>query len=266
MNGTLQPDVVVNAERISARQIAAEAQNHGAPPGKPGLAWRAAARALAVRTLLLQEARRLGLDQEAPRYISPGRQEVPEEALIRAVIERRVQPASPGERACRAFYDGNIERFRAPALYEASHILLAAPAGTDARTQVRDAAGAILDALLPRPQHFEEMARSHSACPSGANGGRLGQLSEGDTAPEFEAALAALALGEIARYPVETRYGVHIIRLDAREEGAILPFDLARPRIRETLERAAWSRAAKALVAELLRAATITGVDFDRVA
>ena len=47
MRGPLQPDVVVNAERIPARLIAAEVQNHAAPPGKPGYAWRAAARALA---------------------------------------------------------------------------------------------------------------------------------------------------------------------------------------------------------------------------
>ena len=40
--------------------IAAEAQNHEAPKGKPGLAWRKAARALVIRELLLQEAVKLG--------------------------------------------------------------------------------------------------------------------------------------------------------------------------------------------------------------
>ncbi|NCO17517.1 MAG: peptidase, partial [Alphaproteobacteria bacterium] len=61
MGNPLQPELCVNGEVIPAAAIAAEAQNHPAPPGKPGLAWRAAARALAVRALLLQEARRLGL-------------------------------------------------------------------------------------------------------------------------------------------------------------------------------------------------------------
>ena len=45
----LLTDVTVNGEVIPAALIAAEAQNHPAPPGKPGLAWRAAAEALAVR-------------------------------------------------------------------------------------------------------------------------------------------------------------------------------------------------------------------------
>jgi peptidyl-prolyl cis-trans isomerase C len=265
MSGPVQPDVVVNAERIPARLVAAEAQNHAAPPGKPGLAWRAAARALAVRALLLQEARRLGLDPEA-RDLGAGRREAPEEALIRALIERRVQPEPPREETCRAFYSRNVSHFRAPTVYEASHILLAAPSDAGARVHTRGAARVLLEGLAARPQNFDDVARSHSACSSGANGGRLGQLSDGDTAPEFEAALGALAVGEITRDPVETRYGIHIIRLDARQDGAILPFDLARPRIHETLERMAWSHAAKALVAELLEDATITGIDFGRAA
>ena len=52
----LLPDVTVNGVLIDPTLIANEAQNHPAPQGKPGLAWQAAARALAVRTLLLQEA------------------------------------------------------------------------------------------------------------------------------------------------------------------------------------------------------------------
>lgn len=57
----LLPEVVVNGETIPPAAIAAEAQMHPAPAGKPGLAWRAAARALAVRALLRQEAARTGL-------------------------------------------------------------------------------------------------------------------------------------------------------------------------------------------------------------
>ena len=44
MASPLLPEVAVNGETIPAAAIAAEAQLHPAPPGKPGLAWRAAAR------------------------------------------------------------------------------------------------------------------------------------------------------------------------------------------------------------------------------
>ena len=61
MGDTLFPDLVVNGEHIPHTAVAAEVQNHTAPKGKPGLAWRKAAKALAMRALLLQEARRRGL-------------------------------------------------------------------------------------------------------------------------------------------------------------------------------------------------------------
>jgi peptidyl-prolyl cis-trans isomerase C len=262
MTRPLQPEVTVNGEAIPARLIAAEAQNHAAPAGKPGLAWRAAARALAVRALLLQEARRLGLAPE-PRTLGPGRRESEDEALIRAVIEARVRPQPPDDAACRAFHAAHPERFRAPPLYEASHILLAtAPGDPAARAAARATAAGLVRELDADPGAFARLAQAHSACPSAANGGRLGQVVAGDTVPEFEAALKALAPGTLAPEPVETRYGIHVVRVDARADGAPLPYDAVRPRIRETLERIAWTRAARELVAGLVAGAGITGIDF----
>ena len=266
MAGPLQPDVVVNGEVIPARLVAAEAQNHAAPSGKPGFAWTAAARALAIRALLLQEAARLGLAPE-PLALGPGRREAEDEALVRAVLETRLRPRPPDEAACRAFHAARPDLFRAPALYEASHILLpAAPDDAAARAAAREVAAAILGILADEPGAFAQLVAAHSACPSAANGGRLGQIRPGDTVAEFEAALARLNEGTIAPEPVETRYGLHIVRLDARAEGAVLPFDLARPRIRDLLERAAWAHAAKRLVTELLAGAEISGVEFPRAA
>ena len=86
----LLPDVIVNGEVIAAERIAAEAQNHPAPQGKPGLAWKAAARALAVRTLLLQEAARRGLTAD-PQETLPGQLETAEEALIRQLLDLAVE-------------------------------------------------------------------------------------------------------------------------------------------------------------------------------
>jgi peptidyl-prolyl cis-trans isomerase C len=192
----LQPDVVVNGETISAAAIAAEAQNHPAPSGKPGAAWSAAARALAVHALLGQEARRLGLEPE-PRALGAGRRETDDEALIRAVIEaaslriRRAKP--PAGRCTRAIPTGSVR----PRLYAAAHILMpAAPEDADARSAAATTAGVLLAELARDPGAFDRLARAHSACPSREAGGRLGQLLAGETVPEFEAALDRLAPGE----------------------------------------------------------------------
>lgn len=259
--GPLLPEVVVNGETIPPAAIAAEAQMHPAPRDKPGLAWRAAARALAVRTLLRQEAGRAGLSA-TPRPLGEGRRETEEEALIRALIEARVAPEPPDEAAVRAVWARDPGAFRAPTLYAAAHILLVAPPDdAAARAAAEATAQALLADLAADPGAFDALARAHSACPSREAGGRLGQVVAGDLVPEFEAALDRLTPGAITPAPVATRYGLHIIRLDARAEGAPLPFERAAPGIREALERAAWARAAHALVAALAGAADIRGVD-----
>ncbi len=52
MNRPLFPEVIVNGEVISSASIATEAQNHEAPKGKPGIAWRKAAQALVILSLI----------------------------------------------------------------------------------------------------------------------------------------------------------------------------------------------------------------------
>ena len=208
----------------------------------------------------------MGLSPE-PLQVAPGKRETDEEALIRAVIAARVEPAPVTEGDCRAVYEAHPGQFRSPRLYEAAHILFPAAEGDlPARAQARAAAAQTLADLAHDPSGFDRLARDRSACPSRTAGGRLGQLAEGDTVPEFEAVLNTLAEGAIAPEPVATRFGFHVIRLDARADGAALPFVAVRPAIAERLEKNAWARAAQSFVAALLATATLDGVDFDAAA
>ncbi|MDD7972326.1 peptidylprolyl isomerase [Roseinatronobacter alkalisoli] len=251
----LLPPVFVNGVEIPAERIAAEAQNHPAPKEKPGLAWKAAARALAVRELMLQEARARGLTPD-PAEVSPGQVETEDEALIRQLSEAAIQPAPADEAGLRAVYDAQPDRFRAPSLYEAAHILF--PRQDDMET-VRAHAEGVLTELRTEPRRFAELARIHSACSSKDNGGLLGQLGQGDTVPEFEAALEQLGEGQIS-HPVETRFGLHLIRLAARARGDVLPFDVVLPRLRDAHAKAAWARAASEFTAGLVAKAEVKGV------
>ena len=257
----LLPPITVNGVTISAELIAAEAQNHPAPKGKPGLAWKSAARALALRELMLQEARAAGLTPE-PAELAPGQWETEEEALVRQVLELRLEPEPVTEGNLRKHYDASPGRFRAPSLYEAAHILIAAPPDDlAARAQAKEQATALLEQLHAEPKRFAALARDYSACSSRGNGGVLGQLSSGDTVPEFEAALVAMAEGAISAAPVQTRYGFHLIRLDARAKGAVLPFEAVEPHLRAAAEKAAWVRASRAWAERLVAGASVTGID-----
>lgn len=247
----LMADVTVNGVAIAATLIAAEAQNHPAPAGKPGLAWRAAARALALREALVQEARALGL-QPDPAELEPGRIETEDEALVRALIEREVTPEPVDDAALRAHYDAHPDKFRSPPLWQAAHILLPADAG--------QLAEALLADLNAAPARFAALAEQHSLCSSKASGGLLGQIGPGDTVPEFEAALRALTPGQIAATPVNTRFGLHLVRLDEAAEGAVLPFASVLPRLQAAAEKAAWVRAAQVYAEQVLARARITGL------
>lgn len=124
MNLSLFPDVVVNGEIIPSAAIAAEAQNHTAPKNKPGIAWRKAAQALMIRALLLQEARKRGLEAD-PEELAPGRVETDDEALIRALLDEALTLAPITEEAVRTEWARDPDRYRSAPLWDVSHILCA---------------------------------------------------------------------------------------------------------------------------------------------
>ena len=257
--GLPKPSVVsVNGVVVARAAIAREAQNH--PADKPILAWQAAARALVLRELLLQEARRLGVAAE-PAGDRQGRRETDDEALIRALAEREIAVPEADEDACRRYYAQNQRRFRSADIYEASHILFAARADDRAAfAQAERTAGVVLAELTEHPERFAALARIHSACPSGQQGGNLGQITAGQTTPEFEQALRALSPGELTAAPVATRYGVHIIRLERKIEGRVLPFAWVHERIAAYLTERARRTATAQYIARLVSRAEITGI------
>ena len=251
--------VTVNGVTVPHDLISREAQNHPAPT--PIAAWTAAARALAVRELLLQEARHLDL-RPSPIADTAGRRETDEEALIRGLIETRVATPSPDEDSCRRYYEANRARFCSADIYEASHILFAARGDQpEAFAAARECATALLSQLARDPTLFAALAGAHSDCTSAPSGGNLGQLTTGDTTPEFEKALLALAPGEMSATPVETRYGFHIIRLDRHIPGRALPFEAVHDRIAEYLVERSRRLAIAQYVARLAARAQLSGID-----
>lgn len=251
--------VSVNGVVIPSAAIARETQHHQA--SDPDQAWMLAARALAIRELLSQEVERLSIVAE-PIEDGDGRRETSQEARLRALIEREVVVPSADEGACRRYYDANIRRFRSPDLFEAAHILfVAAPDDIVARDAARESAMALVARLTGEPAGFAAAAAAHSACPSSKQGGNLGQVSTGQTVPEFETALRGMVPGLVHPEPVESRYGLHVVRLDRRVDGEVLPFDLVRDRIADYLDEAVRRRAQQQYVSILAGRAQVTGVD-----
>lgn len=251
-------EITVDGVAVPEDAILREAQNH--PAANPGEALRAAAEALVVRQLLLNEARRQDLLCEMRS--DSGQTETFEDAAIRALTEREIAVPSARDEECQRFYEANRDRFTSAPLYEARHILIAAPeSDTVRREAARTEAQAVCNGLQADPGGFSRVAQAVSACSSAAQGGNLGQLSPGSTVPEFETALARMEPGEISRAPVATRFGFHVIALDRAVEARQLPFEAVRERIADWLEAQAFSRAVAQYVAILAGRARITGID-----
>ncbi len=64
---------------------------------------------------------------------------------------------------------------------------------------------------------FGAAAAEHSQCPSGKQGGSLGEFQQGQMVPEFDQVVFGEAIGQIYG-PVKTQFGFHLIEvLDRRD-------------------------------------------------
>jgi peptidyl-prolyl cis-trans isomerase C len=262
MNSALFPDLVVNGELVPHAVVAAETQHQEAPKGKPGIAWRKAANAVAIRTLLLQEAKARELAVTADE-VSPGRFETQEEALIRGLLDAAVDVPAPSKEEVKAEWDKDPSRFRSPPLWEVSHILCACdPRDKDATAKALTRANGLL-AIVQRgdAKGFAALAARESDCGSKSSGGALGQLGPGDTVPEFEDVLRDLREGEMTSEPVLTRHGYHLIRMDAVAIGQVLPFEAVCETIADAMEKTAWAKQAREFVNQLVKSSEIKGTD-----
>ncbi len=64
---------------------------------------------------------------------------------------------------------------------------------------------------------FAEMAKKHSLCPSGKQGGELGEFSPGQMVKEFDQVVFSEEVGKV-HGPVQTQFGFHLINITSRAD------------------------------------------------
>lgn len=245
------PQIRVNQTLISADAIAREMQYH--PAESRDEAAFNAAQALVIRELLRQRADALGLHL-------PEEQDPQEEQVLNELISREVPLPSADEASLQRFYAANPSRFCSAPLVAARHILFAAaPDDAVSRSRLREQADDLIAQLQQSPRRFAELARELSDCPSKEQGGALGQISQGQTVPEFERQLLRLPEG-LAHQPLESRYGWHVVYIDQRLEGQQLPFAAVREMIARELEQRVWYKAVVQYLETLIGDAEIEGI------
>ncbi len=123
----------------------------------------------------------------------------------------------------KAFYEENPDLFEAQAQVSAKHILV------ENENSANDIAKEIADGLA-----FEEAAKKYSTCPSKEQGGDLGYFSKGQMVPEFEKAAFEGEIGKVIG-PVQTQFGYHLIRVEDKKEGSVVPFEEVQNQIHQQL-------------------------------
>jgi peptidyl-prolyl cis-trans isomerase C len=63
--------------------------------------------------------------------------------------------------------------------------------------------------------NFAESAKKHSKCPSGTEGGSLGEFHPGQMVPEFDKVVFNEEIGKV-HGPVKTQFGYHLIEITSR--------------------------------------------------
>ena len=176
---------------------------------------------LITRELLLQEAKKRGIDRE--RALLERTERFKERSILDGLMREEVDArVTVTQEEIKTYYEANRGSFTAPDELRASHILVK-----------NEADAADVRKRLEQGEDFAALARKVSLDVSTkVKGGDLGIIKKGQTVPEFEKALLNLKVGETSG-PVPTQFGYHIIKLTDRTPGLSLSLEDAKDQARE---------------------------------
>ncbi len=224
--------ITVNGQTIPAstfNAILAEQKAHGAPDTEE--VKTAIREALIRRELLVQEAKKKGLDKknEVQLQIEQARQEI----LGRAAVMDYVKAHPVSEDKLKKEYEsiktqaGNIE-------YKSRHVLV----------EKEDEAKAII-AKLDKGEKIADLAKQSKDPGSKDNGGDLGWSAPAAYVKPFADAIKLLKKGEYTKTPVKTDFGYHVILLEDSRPLNHPPYEQVKPQLQQ--------RAQQQVVEEYLR-------------
>ncbi|HQO09230.1 MAG TPA: peptidylprolyl isomerase [Clostridiales bacterium] len=152
------------------------------------------------------------------------------------------------------YYENYPERFNKGEEVRASHILF----GEGDKEQALEIHEQLLNGA-----DFTELAKNHSQCPSGQNGGDLGYFDKGKMVPEFEQAAFEMETGEISDL-VQTQFGYHIIKLTDRRTGGKFELNEIKEQLRQSMANSILNHKIKSYTVSLREKADIV-IDRDKL-
>ena len=178
--------------------------------------------------------------------------EIEKSELIDRQVRRKV---TISDEDVERYYKLNPNKFRTNDRAHIRHILLALDKdATPDQVQQAMAKGKELRQQIAAGADFATIARENSQGAGSADGGDIGWVTRGTLIPGIEeVAFEKLAVGQVSE-PFRTSMGVHIVKLEGRDPGTLLPLSSVAPRIKEELtSKALEERFAKWVKSDLRR-------------
>ena len=146
---------------------------------------------------------------------------IKERLLTNYAIEKTLGKITATDEDVKKYYDEHAAEMIGGETVNASHILVAE----------EEMAKDLLAKITTGEISFEDAAKSFSTCPSGKEGGSLGDFGRGQMVPEFDEACFTMEVGEV-RGPVKTQFGYHLIRLNGKKAAETIPFEAVKEELR----------------------------------
>jgi len=203
----------------------------------------------AVRSALLQsflEKRVLVLEARARGQVKPGATGEEETAAVQKLLAQEVPWRDVSDGDVQAYYEAHKAERAVPEMITLRQIVVATA------NEARD----VRRRLQKQPKSFVALARDLSKSPEAGEGGLMGRFSRGQLPAELEGPAFALAVGQISDV-VQTTFGYHVLRVDAREPAHEPTLEESRERLRTELSRQSADRRVREYVAGLLARAKV---------
>ncbi len=155
-------------------------------------------------------------------------------------------PTPISDAAVQQYYSDHQKQFQVPEAVRVRHILVKVAPNADAKTDA--AAKKKAEDILKQLQHgadFATLAKQDSDDPgSKQQGGELGFLQRGTTAPEFDKMAFSLPPGQLSGV-FKTQFGYHILQVEEKQDAHLKPLSEVRSEILADLTQQQQGQAAQ---------------------
>ena len=169
----------------------------------------------------------------------PSRYKLPEQRQVRYVLldpEQVRAQVKIDEAELRQSYAQHLSDYRVPDRVKVAHILFKTTGKTAAEVATIEKTAADVLNQIRAGGNFAELAKKYSEDTSAQQGGEIGWVVRGQTVKEFEDTAFSMKPGATSGL-IKTIYGIHILKLEDKQNAHLQSFDEVKDSIRAELEK-----------------------------